>query len=63
MAKVHDDASRPAPRALPTLCRAAACCAAIALPLALTSCNTIEGTGEDLEAAGEEIEDTAEDAN
>ena len=28
----------------------------------LTACNTIEGAGEDLEAAGETLEDTAERA-
>lgn len=33
----------------------------VALLLAgLTACNTIEGAGEDLEAAGDAVEDTAE---
>jgi len=29
--------------------------------LAFTACNTIEGAGEDIEAAGDGIEDSAED--
>lgn len=29
---------------------------------ALTACNTVEGAGEDIEAAGESISDTASDA-
>jgi predicted small secreted protein len=29
----------------------------------LAGCNTIEGAGEDVEAAGEAVEDTAEDAS
>ena len=31
--------------------------------LALSSCNTIEGMGEDIEDAGDAIEDAAEDNN
>ena len=34
----------------------------ISLALFLSSCNTISGVGKDLEAAGDKIEDTAEDA-
>ena len=30
-------------------------------PLALTGCNTMEGAGEDIEAAGEAMEEEAED--
>ncbi len=30
--------------------------------VSLTACNTIEGAGEDLEAGGEAISDTAKDA-
>ncbi len=36
---------------------------AAATPLALTGCNTTEGAGEDIEAAGDAIEDAAEDAS
>jgi len=32
-------------------------------PMALTACNTTEGVGEDVEAAGDAIDDAAEDAN
>lgn len=31
--------------------------------LAVSGCNTVEGVGRDVEAAGDAIEDTAEDAN
>ncbi|GAB4546287.1 MAG: hypothetical protein Tsb0013_04980 [Phycisphaerales bacterium] len=31
--------------------------------LVLSACNTIEGAGEDVAAVGDEIDDTAEDAN
>jgi len=31
--------------------------------LAFTGCNTTAGLGEDIESAGENLEDTAEDAN
>ncbi|MGP1346229.1 MAG: entericidin A/B family lipoprotein [Phycisphaerales bacterium] len=34
----------------------------LAAPLALTGCNTTAGVGEDIEATGDAIEDTAEDA-
>jgi predicted small secreted protein len=34
----------------------------VLLMLGLAACNTIEGAGQDLEAAGEGIADTAEDA-
>ncbi len=37
--------------------------AAAALPFALTACNTVEGAGEDVEAVGEAIDETAEDAS
>ncbi len=30
--------------------------------LALTACNTVEGAGDDIEAAGDSISDTARDA-
>ena len=44
--------------------RTLAAAAAAAAALVLTAgCNTVEGAGEDLEAAGEAIEDTAEDGN
>jgi len=33
------------------------------IPLALSGCNTTEGVGEDIEAAGDAIEDAADDAN
>jgi predicted small secreted protein len=36
---------------------------AAATPLALSGCNTTQGFGEDVEAAGEAIEDTANDAS
>ncbi|MCF7984513.1 MAG: entericidin A/B family lipoprotein [Thiohalocapsa sp.] len=32
-----------------------------ALALTLSGCNTVEGVGEDLEAAGQGLEDSAED--
>lgn len=32
-----------------------------ALTLALGACNTVEGAGQDIEAAGESMSDTAED--
>jgi len=35
---------------------------AAAMVLFLTACNTVEGAGQDIEAVGEEIEETA-DAN
>lgn len=31
--------------------------------VAMAGCNTIEGAGEDVTAVGEEIDETAEDAN
>ena len=31
--------------------------------VAMTGCNTTEGVGEDIEAVGESIDETAEDAN
>lgn len=31
--------------------------------LSLAACNTVEGAGEDLQSAGEAIEETAEEAN
>lgn len=34
----------------------------IAATLPITACNTVEGAGEDLESAGDAIEDTAEEA-
>ena len=40
--------------------------AALAMVLmgaSVSACNTTEGFGEDVESAGEEIEDTADDAN
>jgi len=33
-----------------------------AFPLALAACNTTEGVGEDVEAAGEAIDEAAEDS-
>lgn len=45
------------------LARLALLASALLLPFALTACNTTEGVGEDLEAAGESIDDAAEDAN
>lgn len=35
--------------------------AAVGLTLALGACNTAEGVGEDVERAGESIQETAED--
>lgn len=47
-------------RTLLTLCATAG----LALSaFALTACNTTEGVGEDIEAAGDAIDDAAEDAN
>lgn len=37
--------------------------AAAAVPFALMGCNTIEGAGEDVEAVGEAVDETAEDAS
>lgn len=37
--------------------------AALATTVSLAACNTTEGAGEDIEAAGEAIEEEAEDAN
>jgi predicted small secreted protein len=37
--------------------------AALATALAAAGCNTTEGAGEDLEAAGESIQEEADDAN
>ena len=45
------------------LARLALLAGALLLPVALTACNTTEGVGEDLEAAGDSIDDAAEDAN
>ncbi len=36
---------------------------AAGMPLAMSGCNTTAGLGEDVEAAGDALEDTAEDAN
>lgn len=36
--------------------------ALVALMGGLTACNTVQGAGEDLQSAGEAVEDTAEDA-
>ncbi len=36
---------------------------AACLPLSLSACNTTEGIGRDIEAAGDAIGDAAEDAN
>ncbi|MCA9310813.1 MAG: entericidin A/B family lipoprotein [Phycisphaerales bacterium] len=33
--------------------------AALAIPLALSGCNTMEGAGKDIEAAGESVQDAA----
>ena len=33
----------------------------LAVPATLVSCNTVEGAGEDVEAAGEAIDDAASD--
>ena len=41
----------------------AAALLATATPLTLVGCNTTEGVGEDLSAAGDAIDDAAEDAN
>ncbi|QNN25326.1 entericidin A/B family lipoprotein [Planctomycetales bacterium ZRK34] len=32
----------------------------VVMPLALSACNTMEGAGEDIEAAGESVQDAAE---
>lgn len=32
----------------------------LAIPFALSACNTLEGAGKDLERAGEEIQESAE---
>ena len=37
--------------------------AAVAGTLALSACNTVEGVGQDVEAAGETIEETARETN
>jgi predicted small secreted protein len=36
--------------------------AALALSLAVTACNTVEGAGKDVKSAGTAVENTAEDA-
>lgn len=36
--------------------------ALFAVPLLLAACNTVEGAGQDIEATGDAIEDTARDA-
>lgn len=36
---------------------------ALGTPLALAACNTTEGVGRDISAAGDAIEDAADDAN
>ncbi len=36
--------------------------AALALSLAVTACNTVEGAGKDVKSAGAAVENTAEDA-
>ncbi len=33
------------------------------LSAAVSACNTVEGAGKDIEAAGDAIQDTADDAN
>ncbi|GMV27012.1 MAG: hypothetical protein AMXMBFR58_30430 [Phycisphaerae bacterium] len=48
---------------LTTARRALVLAAALAGLAALHACNTTEGVGEDIEAAGDAIEDAAEDAN
>lgn len=35
-------------------------CAAIMLALGVTGCNTMQGAGEDIESAGEEIQDAVD---
>ncbi len=35
----------------------------VASPLVLMACNTVEGAGEDVKAAGDAVADTARDAN
>jgi len=35
--------------------------AALGLPLAMTGCNTVEGAGEDLQSASEEVEEEIEE--
>ena len=37
--------------------------AALVGAASLTACNTVEGVGQDVEAAGEAIEETAQEAN
>jgi predicted small secreted protein len=34
---------------------------ALAVPVSLVSCNTVEGVGEDVEAAGDAVDDAASD--
>jgi len=41
---------------------AAAALFAVSTPLALSGCNTTEGVGEDIEDAGDALEDAADDA-
>lgn len=36
--------------------------AAMALSIGLSACNTVKGAGEDVQAAGEAVSNTAEDA-
>lgn len=35
----------------------------VALSAGLSACNTVEGVGEDIESAGDTLEDAAEDAS
>jgi len=61
----HDRAvhHRPPRRAVarPGAATALTLTAALALPACLAGCQTTEGVGEDIEAAGEAIDETAED--
>jgi len=57
MIKSNDKFLTHAPRALVLIV------AALAIPFALAACNTVEGAGEDVEAVGEAIDETAEDAS
>jgi predicted small secreted protein len=46
---------------LENLIRTLGLAGALGLMLGLTACNTVEGFGEDVEAAGDAIEDEADD--
>ena len=43
--------------------RAAFLAMLVLMSVGLTACNTVEGAGKDVEAAGEEIQDAADDAS